>query len=156
MAGRTYRFYQREPLYPFGHGLSYTSFAYSDLHLSDPTLAPGETLTVGVTVQNVGERAGDEVVQLYVSHASPLPGNINRAPLRQLQGLQRLHLAAGETRAVHFTLSARQFAIFNDVGNPVHAPGSVQIAVGGRQPLAKAAAEDVQDVLTVSVSLVAE
>jgi len=67
MQGRTYRYFPGEPLFPFGYGLSYTTFAYRNLQLRSKTIGPGDTLTVSVDVQNVGARAGEEVVQLYVS-----------------------------------------------------------------------------------------
>ena len=130
MAGRTYRYFQGEPLFPFGHGLSYTTFAYSDLRLSAETITPQETFTVSVGVRNTGDRAGDEVVQLYVSHVDgPVP-----VPIRQLQGFERVHLAAGETKTVTFTLRPRQLSIVTDGGRRVVVPGKFRIAVGGRQP----------------------
>jgi len=130
MEGHTYRYFRGEPLFPFGHGLSYTTFAYSDLQLSAETIAPGETLTISVDVRNVGQRAGDEVVQLYVSDvAASVP-----VPIRQLQGFERIHLAPGETSAVAFALAPRQLSLIDDQGRRVIEPGEFQIAIGGRQP----------------------
>jgi len=130
MAGRTYRYFRGEPLFPFGYGLSYTTFAYSNLRLSAATIAPSETLAVSVDVQNVGERAGDEVVQLYFSDTvASVP-----VPIRQLGGFVRLHLAPGEKQTVTFILTPRQLSLIDDTGRRVIEPGEFQLAVGGRQP----------------------
>ncbi len=91
MVGRTYRFFDGPPLYPFGHGLSYTTFAYDSLRTSADTLVAGGSITVRVNVTNTGKRAGDEVVQLYVQHlASAVP-----RPRQDLRGFKRVTLAAG-------------------------------------------------------------
>jgi beta-glucosidase len=100
MEGRTYRYFRGEPLYPFGHGLSYTRFEYSGLTLSRPRLGKADSLEVSLEVRNAGTRAGDEVVQLYVRDAVPKA----TSPVRQLRGFERLSLKAGEWRPVHFTL----------------------------------------------------
>jgi beta-glucosidase len=106
MRGRTYRFFEGQPLYPFGHGLSYTTFAYRDLVADADTLAPGDTLTVTVDVTNSGSRAGDEVVQLYVQH---LDASVER-PLKELKGYARISLQPNETRTVAFTLGGPELA----------------------------------------------
>jgi beta-glucosidase len=130
MAGHTYRYFDGEPLYPFGYGLSYTTFAYSDLALSAEVIQPGESLTVSATVQNTGDRAGDEVVQLYVRDvAASVP-----VPLRQLQGFARVHLEPGERRTVTFTLTPRQMSLIDDEGRRMIEPGRFEVAVGGGQP----------------------
>ena len=110
MAGRTYRFFSGTPLYPFGHGLSYTTFTYGALRTSARALATDGTVTVTVDVTNTGTRAGDEVVQLYVRH---LNAKIER-PLRDLRGFRRVPLKPGERRTVSFPLSARSLAYWND------------------------------------------
>jgi beta-glucosidase len=100
MKGRTYRYFSSEPLYPFGHGLSYTRFEYSDLHLDRPALGARDVLTASLTVRNAGGRAGAEVVQLYVRAVEPkVP-----MPLKQLRGFERIQLAPGERRRVTFRL----------------------------------------------------
>jgi len=132
MAGRTYRYFRGEPLYQFGYGLSYTTFAYANLQLSARTIVPGESLTVQVDVENTGERAGDEVVQLYITDvAASVP-----VPVRQLAGFKRISLAPGEVKTVTFTVASRQMALIDDTGRRVIEPGAFQVAVGGRQPCA--------------------
>jgi beta-glucosidase len=109
MANRTYRFFTGAPLYPFGHGLSYTSFAYKNLRASAPSLAMKDTLDVLVDVTNTGQRAGSEVVQLYVQHmGSKVP-----RPREDLRGYRRVELAPGETRTVAMPLSARSLAYWD-------------------------------------------
>ncbi len=130
MEGRTYRYFRGEPLFPFGYGLSYTTFAYRNLRLSAQTIAPDETLTVSVEVQNTGDRAGDEVVQLYVSD---LEASVP-VPLRQLAGFTRIHLNPGESKTVSFSLMPRQLSLIDSEGRRVVEPGEFQIAVGGCQP----------------------
>ena len=130
MRGRTYRYFKGEPLYPFGHGLSYTKFAYGNLKLSASDVRAGEGLTVSAEVQNVGDRAGDEVVQLYVTdEASAYP-----VPVRSLAGLGRVRLRPGEKRTVTFTLDARQLSVIDDRGRRVVEPGRFTVSVGGKQP----------------------
>jgi len=130
MAGRTYRFQQDEPLYRFGYGLSYTTFEYSDLRLSASEIGPDERVTVTVDVRNTGGRAGDEVVQLYVRDVeASVP-----VPIRHLEGFRRIHLAAGETQTVAFTLTPSQLACYDDTGGAIVEPGTFAISVGGGQP----------------------
>ncbi|NLH98848.1 MAG: glycoside hydrolase family 3 protein [Chthonomonadales bacterium] len=130
MAGRTYRFFEGEPLYRFGHGLSYSTFAYSNLSTSRRTLRTGERLTVEALVTNTGSRAADEVVQLYVCRYGALVPVL----LRQLAGFQRIHLGPGESVPIRFTLTPRQMAWYDDDGYPVVGAGPMGIAVGGAQP----------------------
>ena len=129
MKGRTYRYFTGEPLYPFGYGLSYTKFAYSDLSIPQPTIAPGDPLTADVTVKNDGSRDGDEVVQLYLKFP-----NVPGAPLRALRGFERVHLAAGESRKVHFELKNRDLSMVTEAGEPVIAAGDYSVSIGGGQP----------------------
>jgi beta-glucosidase len=127
---RTYRYYRDEPLYRFGYGLSYTTFDYDNLHFDRDTLATGQPLTVSVDVQNTGDRAGDEVVQVYVRD---LQTSV-KAPRHSLQGFQRIHLAPGESHTVTFDLDPRQFALVNDHGQRMLERGTFEIFVGGGQP----------------------
>jgi beta-glucosidase len=109
MAGRTYRFFEGTPLYAFGFGLSYTTFAYDRLRTSSSTLRRGDTITVSVEVGNTGTRTGDEVVQLYVRHL----GSAVARPKRDLRGFQRITLQPGERRTVQFRLAASALAYWD-------------------------------------------
>lgn len=129
MEGRTYRFYRGQPVFPFGHGLSYTTFAYRDLALPARVRA-GDEASVSVTVENTGAVAGEEVVQLYVT--GPAPGWPR--PLRALQGFARVSLRPGESRRVTFTLDARALSFVDDAGVRSVAPGAFGVSVGGGQP----------------------
>ena len=132
MRNRTYRYFKGEPLYPFGYGLSYTRFTYHDPRVSAATLSPNGELKISVDVTNSGARDGDEVVQLYVSHPG-VPG----APIRSLEGFQRIHLARGETRTVAFTLRGRALAIVDPAGRHRIVAGPVEAWVGGGQPVGR-------------------
>lgn len=130
MSNRTYRYFQGEPRYPFGYGLSYTSFSYRNL-TCESQVQTGNSLKVSVWVKNTGKRDGDEVVQLYVSH----PQNKNvRIPLCALKGFMRIHLKAGEERKVDFTLCPEDLALTDVLGNWIERSGTVKIFVGGGQP----------------------
>jgi beta-glucosidase len=133
MAGRTYRYFTGEPLYPFGHGLSYTTFQYSNAKvLSKPVTS--QPISVSVQVQNTGQRPGDEVVQLYVRH----PGASGRVAQHALEGFRRVNLKAGEKKTVTFTLTPRQLSRLDAQARRVEQAGKVQVFVGGGQPLAAA------------------
>ena len=126
--GRTYMYFQGTPLYPFGYGLSYTTFAYSGLTLSSPTLPEGGQITVSVDVTNTGTMAGDEVVQLYVSY--PPTTGVAR-PIKQLQGFQRITLAPQASQTVTMTLTSAQLAYWNTTTSAYTVqPGTVQLLVG--------------------------
>ena len=129
MAGRTYRYFRDEPLYPFGYGLSYTNFSYSELSFPD-RINSGEALEVSVSVSNTGSLAGEDLVQLYLRDEK---GSTPR-PVHQLEGFERVFLAAGETKKLSFTLAPRQFSMINKKGQRVIEPGSFKIFVGGKQP----------------------
>jgi beta-glucosidase len=127
MRGRTYRFFGGRPLYPFGHGLSYTTFRYAGLRISAPSIGAGDTVMVSVDVTNAGARAGDEVVQLYVAH----PGSSVERPVKELKGFARVPLRPGETRAVHLPLPASELRYWDaDADRWVLEPGRVEIQVG--------------------------
>jgi beta-glucosidase len=129
MKERTYRFFTGEPLYPFGYGLSYTTFAYSNLVLAGEATA-GEPVSVRVTVSNTGRRSGEEVVELYLTDEKASTPR----PVRQLEGFSRIMLKPGESREAEFTLQPRQFSIINNEGRRVIEPGYFTISVGGKQP----------------------
>ena len=106
---RTYMYFKGQPLYPFGYGLSYTTFAYSNLHTSAPRLAKDGKITVSVTVSNTGKRDGQEVVQLYVKHM----GSKVERPIKELRGFERVALKAGETKTVQIPLAAKDLAYWD-------------------------------------------
>jgi beta-glucosidase len=137
MDGRTYRFFKGEPLYPFGHGLSYTTFKYSNFKVSSPQVSATDTVTVSATVENSGNRAGDEVVQLYVTDTRASV----RVPIRSLAGVERIQLKPGERRTVTFTLNPRQLAVISDDGRTIVEPGEFQVTIGGKQPGFKGTAD---------------
>jgi len=129
MQGRTYRYFTGEPLLPFGYGLSYTTFAYRDLQ-APAAVRAGDSVALSVEVANTGTRAGEEVVQLYVTDlAASVP-----VPIRALAGFQRIRLAAGERRRVAFALAPRQLSVIDTAGRRVIEPGAFAISVGGKQP----------------------
>lgn len=128
MKGRTYRYFEGEPLYPFGHGLSYTRFEYSELQLDRATSRPGDAVQVSVKVKNVGARAGDEVVQLYLH---PLEAKRPRA-VKELRGIERITLKPGEVRTVSFTLQPDRDLTYYDVEKKSYAvdPGKYEVQLG--------------------------
>lgn len=126
--GRTYMYFGGKPLYPFGHGLSYTTFSYSNLKVKGKRLLPGKKIAVSMQVHNSGKIAGDEVVQLYV-HVNAR----QQRPRKQLVGFQRIHLKPGERRTVSFTLRHDQQALWywNDkAGKFAMDPGKVDLLIG--------------------------
>ena len=129
MQGRTYRYFSGRPLYGFGYGLSYTTFAYDRLTVSAKELKAGEQLMVEATVRNIGKMAGDEVAELYLT---PPSGKL--APRLALRGFERVHLGAGESQTVRFTLEARTLSQVNGEGKRMVEPGSYSVYVGGSQP----------------------
>ena len=138
MKDRTYRYFTKEPLYPFGHGLSYSSFEYSGLKLSNPELQAGNPLEVEVDVKNTSKRVGDEVVQLYISFP-----RLAGAPLRALRGFTRVHLGAGEQQHVKLSLAPRDLSYVDEAGDRLVGAGDYVITVGGGQPGTRAAHADV-------------
>ncbi|MGB7513370.1 MAG: glycoside hydrolase family 3 C-terminal domain-containing protein [Candidatus Acidiferrum sp.] len=129
MKGRTYRYFQGKPLYPFGYGLSYTKFSYRELQLPKKEIKADDALSAEVTVTNTGKRDGDEVVQLYLSFPS-VPG----APLRALRGFKRVHLKTGESQKVRFELKDSDLSMVSDAGEPIIAAGRYLVSIGGGQP----------------------
>jgi beta-glucosidase len=129
MKGRTYRYFDGEPLWPFGYGLSYTTFSYRDLNLPNRPINAGDPLDASVTVTNTGKVAGDEVVQLYLKFPD-VPG----APIRALRGFQRIHLEPGASEKVQFQLRPRDLSMVTDLGDIIVAQGKYSLWVGGGQP----------------------
>ena len=128
----TYRYFKGEPLYPFGYGLSYTSFSYDNLKL-DNNYSVGDTVKLSVDVRNTGKVSGDEVVQVYISDLdAPV-----RVPIRSLKGFKRIHLKPGEVQTIDFSIVPDAFSIINDYNERVILPGKFEIYVGGGQPDSK-------------------
>jgi beta-glucosidase len=130
MNGRTYRYFTEQPLYPFGYGLSFSSFSYTDATVSQSQVGADGSVTVSVRVVNSGSVAGDEVVQLYLTHP-----NVEGAPIRALAGFQRIHLAASASQAVNFTLHGRDLSVVDENGVRRILPGAVDLWLGGGQPI---------------------
>jgi beta-glucosidase len=140
--GRTYMYAKAKPLYAFGYGLSYTTFAYSGLKVSRMRLGAGDTAAVSVEVKNTGSRAGDEVVQMYVAHE----GSKVERPAEELKGFVRVSLKAGETKTVTMPLAAEELAYWDEVGHRFVVEGDkVEVRVGG-------SSEDVRLKAVVEVS----
>ena len=130
MNGRTYRYMTEEPLYPFGFGLSYSKFDYSELQLDKSTLPLGDSLNVSLTLTNCGESNSAEVAQFYLSdlHASTV------VPVHHLIGFERVMLKAGESKALKFTITPEMMSFYNDDGKLTLEPGQFRLEVGGCSP----------------------
>jgi beta-glucosidase len=126
MEGRTYRYFRGEPLYPFGYGLSYTTFAFHDLHLDRLEVPVGEQITISVRVTNTGSRRGDQVVQLYVRH----PDASVPRPIQELKGFKRISLDPGECKKLSFTLHSHQLGFHDRSLRYAVQPGPVEVLVG--------------------------
>jgi beta-glucosidase len=129
MQGRTYRYFKGQPLWPFGYGLSYTTFKFSDLTVPEAAINAGDPFDVSVTVTNTGKLAGDEVAELYLKFPE-VPG----APIRALRGFQRIHLEPGASQVVKFHLERRDLSMVTDAGNIIVAQGTYTVSIGGGQP----------------------
>jgi beta-glucosidase len=132
--GRTYRYMRGEPLYPFGFGLSYTTFEYHDLKLSRSTVHAGESVHLQVIVENAGMRAGEEVVQVYV--AAPA---MSGTPISSLKGFRRVAVEAGKSRIVEFDITSDMLAMANEQGLPTLVSGEYRLTIGAVSPSARGA-----------------
>jgi len=126
MTNRTYRYFEGTPIYPFGYGLSYTSFKYAPGNVEKNT---DKTMKVTTTVSNTGKYAGDEVVQLYLSNKRDF-----KTPIRALKGFKRIHLKPGESQTIEFVLSKDDLSVTNTGGDLIPMEGEVEISIGGGQP----------------------
>lgn len=124
-----------EPLYPFGYGLSYTTFRYSDIALSTPVMGQNGSTTAVVTVTNTGKRDGAEVVQLYIRD---LVGSITR-PVRELKGFEKVFLKAGESKTVSFKITPELLRFYDYDLNHVAEPGDFDVMIGGSSQAEKTA-----------------
>lgn len=129
MKGRTYRYFEGEALFPFGYGLSYSKFEYSPISIPS-SIKKNETVKISISVKNTSNKAGEEVVQLYINHDN---GSKNLA-IRSLKGFQRIHLNAGESKTINFSLSPDDLKTINANGEQVLLSGLVNLSVGGGQP----------------------
>ena len=129
MENRTYRYFKGKPLYPFGYGLSYTTFRYSDLSIPHATVDAGQPVEASATVTNTGKVAGDEVVQLYLKFPK-----VDGAPDIALRGFQRIHLEPGQSQQVHFELKKRDLSMVTALGQIIVAQGDYTLSIGGGQP----------------------
>ena len=140
--GFTYMYLKNAPLFAFGHGLSYTTFGYSNLRLSEKNIRSDGTVTVSIDVQNTGKRAGDEVAQLYIREVKP----VVKRPAKELRGFQRVTLAPGEKRTLTFTLPAEKLAYWDESTHAfVVNPGAFELLVG-------ASSEDIRETARIDVS----
>jgi len=130
MKNRTYRYFTGEALYPFGFGLSYTRFAFSNLHLSKTEIKKNETINAELTVTNNGKVKSDEVVELYLTHLS----NGQNVPLYSLKGFKRIMLAPGASQKVKFTITPDMMKLVNDEGQSVLNSGKIKISIGESSP----------------------
>jgi len=129
MDNRTYRYFKGEALYPFGYGLSYTSFKYDPIMVI-PNYKKGTPITLGTLITNTGKRYGEEVAQLYISYQN-IKG---KTAIRALKGFQRIALKAGESRSVNFKLTPGQLSMVDEAGNTYQPTGKLTISLGGGQP----------------------
>ena len=154
MKGRTYRYMQEEPLYPFGYGLSYSNFEYSGLKL-DPQVVDIEELKelkVGVNIKNISNIAGEEVVQLYIKDIE----SSVKVPKYELRGFKRIYLEPQESKSIEFTITPRQLALINEEGRCVLEPGEFKIYVGGQQPDERSKSLTGKEVLSVVLNVKGE
>ena len=129
MEGRTYRYFRGKPLYPFGYGLSYTTFSFSDLTIPQATVNAGDSVEADVTVTNAGKTAGDEVAELYLKFP-----DVKGAPNIALRGFQRIHLDPGQSQKLHFVLKNRDLGMVTEDGHSKIVAGDYTMSIGGGQP----------------------
>ncbi len=129
MKGRTYRYFEGEPLYPFGYGLSYTTFEYGNLEMPEK-VKEGDPIEVKVSVKNTGDREGEEVVQLYITDEKASTPR----PLRELRRFERINLKPGESTAIEFLLHPQDLSMIDINNKRTVEPGWFTISVGGKQP----------------------
>jgi beta-glucosidase len=150
MAGRTYRYMTAEPLYPFGFGLSYTRFGYSELALAQDRIAAREALPIRFSIANLGTVEAEEVAQIYLSDTeSSVP-----APLHKLVGFQRVRLKPGERRELAYTITPEMLALVGEDGRALLEPGQFRITVGGCSPGARGVALGAPEPLVATFAVV--
>jgi len=130
MTGRTYRYMEIEPLFPFGFGLSYSQFEYSDFKLSETKIKKSETISASATIKNIGSVKSDEVVQLYITDVEAS----TRVPIYALKGFQRVTLNTQESRVVTFEISPGAMEIVDEEGKNVLEKGDFKVYISGSTP----------------------
>lgn len=131
MKGRTYKYMDLDPQYPFGYGLSYATFSYDNINVSKKLISKNDTVTVTVDVKNTGEVDADEVVQLYIKDMEAS----FTAPNFQLKAFRRIHIKAGDTETLSFNLTPMMIEMINDDGDAVFEPGEFKVIIGGSSPM---------------------
>jgi beta-glucosidase len=129
MSGRTYRYFTGKPLFGFGYGLSYTTFAYSNVKVSSTSVKAGDPVTIEADLKNTGSVAGDEVVELYLTQPKGY-----ETPVRALAGFTRVHLDAGQSTHVGLNITPRSLSQVDEKGNRSIVPGEYTVSVGSVQP----------------------
>ena len=147
MDNRTYKFFKEKPLYPFGFGLSYTSFSYYDMQAKKVKFVPEEDVEVTVKVCNTGEREADEIVECYLRDEEASV----RVPIHKLCGMKRVTLKPGEETTVTFVIEGKQFTIINEEGEHLYEPGKFTLYAGGCQP--DAYSEELSGCKTAAVTI---
>ncbi|WP_299533612.1 glycoside hydrolase family 3 N-terminal domain-containing protein [Ulvibacterium sp.] len=133
LKGRTYRYLEKEPLFPFGFGLSYTSFEYGPITLEKNTIKRGKSVNVQLEVTNTGTYAAEEVIQLYISDVEASV----EVPFHALKGFQRIRLNPGESQSIAFTITPEMMELVNNEGKKVLEKGKFKIHIGGTSPSAR-------------------
>jgi beta-glucosidase len=146
MKNRTYRYFTGNALYPFGYGLSYTTFKYDDLKMP-ASIAKGKNIVATIRITNTGNFSGEEVAQLYISNQN----KSIHAPIKALKGFQRIALKKGESKIVTFKLSADDLSLVGEDGKLYQPNGKIMISIGGGQPkvLNKTTSNVLSKVITV-------
>jgi len=150
MKGRTYRYMDQEPFYPFGYGLSYTKFAYSDLKLSKDKVKKSESFQAEITVENVGKMESDEVVQLYIKRENEKIVT----PLFSLKGFKRIHLKVGESTKVSFSITPEMLSLIGKNGETLIQKGLVKIFIGGSLPTQRSLDLGMSPVLQTEIKII--
>jgi len=130
MKGRTYRYMTEEPLYPFGFGLSYTSFAYSNIRMDKDKIKKGQSVKATATVTNNGKVSGEEVAQLYITD---LKTSVE-TPLYALKGMKRVKLNPGESKEVSFEVTPGMMELVTETGDKIIEPGDFKVYISGSTP----------------------
>ena len=149
MKGRTYRFMEDKPMYPFGFELSYTNFVYKNIKADKNSITKNQSFDVEATVTNSGKVASDEVVQMYIS----VPQQNYLTPLYSLKGFQRISLKPSESKVVRFTVTPEEMQIYNTDGKAVIPNGELKIYIGGSSPVERSQELGASKMVTTSVAI---